>query len=111
MNTGLSRRTFINSLAALPLLPWTPATELQPMQQVSQLPIRVSTLNHVSFGCADLRRTVEWYGRVFGMPVHAFQDYAGGQTVVRVGSGPSYIALSQEKAGTNRQADTLPHFC
>jgi catechol 2,3-dioxygenase-like lactoylglutathione lyase family enzyme len=45
------------------------------------------------------------------MPVHAFQDYSGGQTVVRVGSGPSYIALSQKKPGSSQAPPELPHFC
>jgi catechol 2,3-dioxygenase-like lactoylglutathione lyase family enzyme len=72
----------------------------------------VSTLNHVSFGCADLRTTVQWFGRVFGMAVHAFQDYQGGQTVLRVGGGPSYMALSQRSARAGGQAPMrFPHFC
>jgi catechol 2,3-dioxygenase-like lactoylglutathione lyase family enzyme len=45
------------------------------------------------------------------MPVHAFQDYSGGQTDVRVGSGPSYIALSQQKSGGSQPPAELPHFC
>ena len=63
----------------------------------SQLPVRVSTLNHVSFGCADLERTVAWYERVLGIPRYAFQDYSGGQTVLRVGTTdePAYMALSR----------------
>jgi len=84
----------------------------QAKRQDSQLPVRVSTLNHVSFGCADLRRTVEWYGRVFGMPVHAFQDYAGGQTVLRIGNGPAYMALSQLNPNSiGRPPSRRPHFC
>jgi catechol 2,3-dioxygenase-like lactoylglutathione lyase family enzyme len=72
----------------------------------------VSTLNHVSFGCADLKSTVEWYGRVFGMAVHAFQDYAGGQTVVRIGDGPAYMALSRRNPNSNGQPSSRrPHFC
>jgi len=46
------------------------------------------------------------------MPVHAFQDYGGGQTVVRVGNGPAYVALSQRNAKTIGQPPSrLPHFC
>jgi catechol 2,3-dioxygenase-like lactoylglutathione lyase family enzyme len=79
----------------------------------SALPIRVSTLNHVSFGCEDLRTTVAWYERVLGIPRHAFQDYGGGQTVLRVSDDPpAYMALSQ------RSPDSLPvvtarrpHYC
>lgn len=79
----------------------------------SSLPIRVSTLNHVSFGCADLRSTVEWYERVLAIPRHAFQDYGGGQTVLRVSEDPpAYMALSQ-RSPESLQVVTArrPHFC
>lgn len=107
------RRHFLISLLAAGL--WRPRAamgQLQSKRQDSHLPVRVSTLNHVSFGCADLRSTVQWYGRVFGMPVHAFQDYGGGQTVVRIGAGPAYIALSQRNPESiGRPPSRLPHFC
>src|SRR5262249_5590246 len=78
----------------------------------SLLPVRVTTLNHVSFACADLQNTVQWFGRVFGMAVHAFQDYGGGQTVVRIGAGPAYMALSQRNSKTiGLPPSRLPHFC
>jgi catechol 2,3-dioxygenase-like lactoylglutathione lyase family enzyme len=80
------------------------------------LPVRVLTINHVSFSCDDLTRTVEWYERVLGIPRHAFQDYLGGglgQTVLR-GSvdPPAYMALSQrspQQIGVPRTG--RPHFC
>jgi catechol 2,3-dioxygenase-like lactoylglutathione lyase family enzyme len=98
------------SLLAMGL--WPPRTgESQSKPQNSMLPIRVSTLNHVSFGCADLKASVEWYGRVFGLPVHAFQDYGSGQTVVRVGSGPAYMALSQRNTNNKQPPTRRPHFC
>ena len=79
----------------------------------SALPIRVSTLNHVSFGCADLQRTVAWYERVLGVPRHAFQDYGGGQTVLRLASDPpAYMALSQRSPESFAAPPTRrPHFC
>ena len=79
----------------------------------SALPIRVSTLNHVSFGCADLRSTVAWYEKVLAIPRHAFQDYGGGQTVLRVAKDPpAYMALSQ-RSPESLQAPPArrPHFC
>jgi catechol 2,3-dioxygenase-like lactoylglutathione lyase family enzyme len=109
----LPRRQFVISLLATGL--WRPRAAiagLQSNRQGSALPIRVSTLNHVSFGCDDVGSTVEWYGRVFGLAVHAFQDYGGGQTVVRIGDGPAYMALSQRNAKSIGQIPTrLPHFC
>ena len=100
------RRRFLFSLLAIAM------PRLQSNRTASVLPIRVSTLNHVSFGCDDLKATVQWYGRVFGMAIHAFQDYGGGQTVLRIGDGPAYVALNQKNAKTIGQPPTrLPHFC
>ena len=107
------RRHFLTSLLAAGL--WRPRSamaRLQSNRRDSVLPIRVSTLNHVSFGCDDVKSTVRWYGRVFGMAVHAFQDYGGGQTVLRIGDGPAYTALSQRNAnGIGQPPTRLPHFC
>ncbi len=82
----------------------------------SLLPVRVLTLNHVSFGCADLAYTVAWYERVLGIPRHAHQDYLGGgqgQTVLRASiDPPAYMALSQRSAQSAGAAPTRrPHFC
>jgi catechol 2,3-dioxygenase-like lactoylglutathione lyase family enzyme len=110
----LPRRDFLTALLAPAILPPVAAAGLQARRQVSVLPIRVLTLNHVSFGCADQKATVGWFGRVFGLPVHAFQDYSGGQTVVRVGEGPqpSYMALSQRgKNSIGQTPNRRPHFC
>ena len=109
----MPRRQVLTSLLAAGL--WRPGAasgRLQSKRPDSQLPVRVSTLNHVSFGCADLRGTVQWSGRVFGMAVHAFQDYGGGQTVVRIGDGPAYMALSQRNPNSSGQSPSRrPHFC
>ena len=107
----LPRRDFFTALLAPAILPRVVMAGAQSGRE-SGLPIRVLTLNHVSFGCADLKATVGWFGRVFGLPVHAFQDYSGGQTVVRVGDGPSYMALSQRNKNTIGQPpNRRPHFC
>ena len=107
------RRQFLISLLAAGLSqPRISIAQSQSNGKGSQLPVRVSTLNHVSFGCADLRSTVRWYGRVFGMAVHAFQDYGGGQTVLRIGNGPAYVALSpRDTKAAGQPPARLPHFC
>src|SRR3989449_9715366 len=98
------RRHLLLSLLAPGLLRPQPAPAgPQSKNKESQLPVHVSTLNHVSFGCADLKSTVRWYGRVLGMAVHAFQDYGGGQTVLRVGHGPGHVALSRPDAKRSGQ--------
>src|SRR5438552_14460183 len=106
------RHLLVSLLAAGLLRPHPAPAGSQSKSKESQLPVRVSTLNHVSFGCADLKSTVQWYGRVFGLAVHAFQDYGGGQTVVRIGDGPAYMALSQRNPNSVGQPPSRrPHFC
>ena len=108
----LPRRDFLAAIAAPALAPSAALGGIQARLQGSVLPIRVLSLNHVSFGCADLKATVAWFGQVFGLPVHAFQDYGSGQTVVRVGDGPAYMALSQRNKNSIGQApNRRPHFC
>jgi len=112
MARQVSRRQVLGSLLALGFSRSSLVAEAQSKRQNSLLPVRVSTINHVSFGCADVRASVRWYGRVFGMAVHAFQDYRGGQTVLRVGDGPSYMALSQlDPKNAGKPPSRLPHFC
>ena len=108
----LPRRDFLTALLVPAVLPRRGMAPAQAGRQETVLPIRVLTLNHVSFGCVDLKATVAWFGRVFDLPVHAFQDYSGGQTVVRVGDGPAYMALSQRNKNSIGQPPTRrPHFC
>ena len=107
--------TLARPAAALagPLAGLVPTLPHQGTAADSALPIRVSTLNHVSFGCADLRATVAWYEKVLAIPRHAFQDYGGGQTVLRVAKDPpAYMALSQRSPETLQAPPTRrPHFC
>ena len=116
----ISRRDLLLSFLAAAMwrphslegLAWPPDAALQ-----DHLPVRVLTLNHVSFGCIDLAETVAWYERVLGIPRHAFQDYLGGglgQTVLRVGiDPPAYMALSQRDPVSPGGAPPTrrPHFC
>ena len=87
----ITRRDLLLSLLAAVI--WKPGRAVaqprvrRPSSQ-DYLPVRVSTLNHVTFGCADLASTVAWYERVLGIPRYAFQDYGGGQTVLRIGRAP-----------------------
>ncbi len=106
------RRSFLHSVIAAPIL--APLARIGPAraQIRDPLPVKVSTLNHVSFGCADLPSTVAWYEKVLGVPRHAFQDYAGGQTVLRVGiDPPAYLALSQRDSESLSPPTRRPHFC
>ena len=105
----ISRRDLL--LSAVAAMAWQGRLDAQSAR--SHLPVRVLTLNHVSFGCADLARTVAWFEKVLGIPRHAFQDYGSGQTVLRAGiDPPAYMALSQRRPeSVNAPPTRLPHFC
>lgn len=51
--------------------------------------VRAERLNHIAFFVTDVKRTVEWYQRFFGMPVQFRPEGA----VLRLASGPEFIAL------------------
>lgn len=114
----ISRRDLLLSLAAagvaLPRAVTGQSPVGRPLQSV--LPVRVLTLNHVSFGCDDVQQTIAWYAKVLGIPRHAFQDYAGGgagQQVLRSSiDPPAYMALTQKAAAQIGVPSTgRPHFC
>jgi catechol 2,3-dioxygenase-like lactoylglutathione lyase family enzyme len=115
--TPLSRRDLLLSLAALGLGRPLAGEELGVLERLQTvLPVRVLTLNHVSFSCDDMAATIAWYDRVLGIPRHAFQDYGGGgagQQVLRASvDPPAYMALSQRGPQQIGQPRTgRPHFC
>src|SRR2546426_8298975 len=92
------RHLLVSLLAAGLLRPHPAPAGSQSKSKESQLPVHVSTLNHVSFGCADLKSTVRWYGRVLGMAVHAFPAYGGGPNGLIAGDGPAHGRTLQPDA-------------
>src|SRR5688572_19804451 len=112
----ISRRNVLLSLAAAPLAGLGSTGVDWRARAQSVLPVRVLTLNHVSFSCDDMQRTIAWYARVLGIPRHAFQDYGGngaGQQVLRSSiDPPAYMALTQKSPQQIGQPRTgRPHFC
>ena len=51
--------------------------------------VRPERLNHIAFFASDVKRTVEWYQRFFGMPVQFRPEGA----VLQFGDGPEFIAI------------------
>jgi hypothetical protein len=51
--------------------------------------IRPARLNHIAFFASDVKSTVEWYQRFFGLPVQFRPDGA----ILRLGEGPEFIAI------------------
>ena len=113
----ISRRELLLALAAMGVARPPGAAGFDSIQQAqSVLPVRVLTLNHISFSCDDINATIAWYDRVLGIPEHAFQDYlggGGGQRVLRASiDPPAYMALTQRQPAQIGQPRTgRPHFC
>jgi catechol 2,3-dioxygenase-like lactoylglutathione lyase family enzyme len=67
-------------------------------------PIVARDVNHVTLTVTDPKRSLEFYQRVFGLPIVARQ---GPIPILRIGKGPSFIALSGGPAATPR----IDHVC
>jgi catechol 2,3-dioxygenase-like lactoylglutathione lyase family enzyme len=73
-------------------------------QTGSKPPLVTREMNHVTLAVSDPKRSLEFYQRVFGLPVVATQ---GPIPIMRVGRGPAFIALSS--AGTG--SPLIHHVC
>lgn len=90
MTIHIDRRGFLASLPALALAPRV-APQAKPQ-------IKTRGINHVTLIVADLKRSVDFYQGLFGMPVQA---RAGSTDVaLRIGSGPQHLALSSDADAT-----------
>jgi catechol 2,3-dioxygenase-like lactoylglutathione lyase family enzyme len=97
MAFSLSRRDLLLSLPAL-------AMARRVLAQATDPPIRVRALNHMTLAVSDPQRSVKFYQGLFGMPIQARQ---GATTLLRIGSGPQFLAVSA--AGS--AAPAINHFC
>jgi catechol 2,3-dioxygenase-like lactoylglutathione lyase family enzyme len=84
----MTRRDFVHGLAAFAL--FQRAARAQPPDRPV---IRPKTLNHVAFFASDVRRTAAWYQELFGFAVQFRTDGSEPVAVLRIGSGPEFIAL------------------
>lgn len=95
----MDRRSF---LASLPVLTFGPRL----LAQAGTSQLKVRGINHVTIRVPDLRRSVDFYQTVFGMPIAARQ---GTTTIsLRIGSGPQALGISQAAAGASA---TIDHYC
>ena len=85
----IDRRSFLLSLPVLANAP-------RVLAQASGSSIPLRALNHVGLSVSDPQRSVEFYQRLFGMPIQARQ---GATTVLRIGDGPQFLAVSGTGAG------------
>jgi len=96
-DTRITRRSLLLALPAVAM-----ARSVLTAQGASTLKIRA--FNHMTLSVSDPKRSLEFYQGLFGMPVHAHQ---GATTLLRVGDGPQFIAVSA--AGQN--AVGINHYC
>ena len=96
---GISRRQMLLSLPALAMAPRAFAQGTNP-------PIRARGINHVTLYVSDVKRSVDFYQGLFGMPVISRQGPAGAVNL-RIGSGPQFLGLNS--AGSN--APNINHIC
>jgi catechol 2,3-dioxygenase-like lactoylglutathione lyase family enzyme len=95
----LDRRDFLKSL---PMLAAAPRLLAQPAG-APLIPVRA--LNHMTLSVSDPKRSLDFYQGLFGMPIQARQ---GQTTLLRIGAGPQFLALSG--AGANGKP-SINHFC
>src|SRR2546428_3895487 len=102
----ISRRELLLSLPALTIAP-------RAFAQAGSAPIRVRGLNHVTLSVSDVKRSVDFYQGLFGMPVLSRE---GPTTNLRLGAGPQFLGIAAADANAPRihplclaAADFTPH--
>jgi catechol 2,3-dioxygenase-like lactoylglutathione lyase family enzyme len=98
MLTSIDRRSFLAALPALALAPRI-AAQVAPRAQ-----FRVNGLSQITLTVSDVKRSLEFYQGLFGMPVQARQ---GSTVLLRIGNGPRFLALRQAAAGERPSISAL----
>jgi catechol 2,3-dioxygenase-like lactoylglutathione lyase family enzyme len=98
MPASIDRRSFLAALPALALSPGVAA------QAPSRAPFRVNGLSQLTLTVSDVKRSLEFYQGLFGMPVQARQ---GSTILLRIGSGPRFLALRPAAAGERPSISAL----
>jgi len=96
--THISRRHMLLSLPGLMMAP-------RLFAQASKPSIPIKGINHVTLYVSDVKRSVDFYQGLFGMPVISRQGTTNAN--LRIGAGPQFLGLSS--AGAN--APNINHIC
>ena len=96
--TTLDRRSF---LATLPALAMTPRVLAQAPAPPA---FRVNGLSQITLTVSDVARSLQFYQGLFGMPIQARQ---GSTVLLRIGSGPRFLALKQAAGGEQPSISAL----
>jgi catechol 2,3-dioxygenase-like lactoylglutathione lyase family enzyme len=94
---GISRRSLLLSVPAL-------AAASHASGQTANSPIPVRGINHVTLLVSDVKRSVDFYQGLFGMPVISRQ---GAATNLRIGNGPQFLGVAPSGANPPK----IDHFC
>ena len=97
-----NRRAFVSSLTSLGLGFGLGSTGL--FAAPNSPPIPVSAINHMTIAVSNPAASLEWYQRLFGMPIAARQ---GSTTVLQVGDGPQFMAIGGRPSRNPR----ITHYC
>jgi catechol 2,3-dioxygenase-like lactoylglutathione lyase family enzyme len=89
MMSTIRRRDFLFSVPALALAP-------RFLGQAAKPAIQVKGLSSFVLSVSDMKRSIDFYQGLFGMPIQARQ---GDNVLLRIGKGPQYMMLVP--AGTN----------
>src|SRR5579862_2729290 len=97
-NLALSRRNFLVSLPGF-------AMAGSAFAQAVTAPIRVRGINHATLAVSDVKRSMDFYQGLFGMPVINRQGTTS--AALQIGSGPQHLGISA--AGST--APRIDHLC
>ncbi len=73
-------------------------------QVPARAPFRVNGLSQITLTVSDVKRSLEFYQGLFGMPVQTRQ---GSTVLLRIGNGPRFLALRQAAAGERPSISAL----
>ncbi len=90
--SALTRRELLLSLPGLAV-----ATRL--LAQTAPQPLRVRGLSQVTLAVSDIDRSLAFYQGLFGLPIQARH---GSAVLLRLGSGPRFVALTEAGAAPPR---------
>src|SRR5215471_9181733 len=85
----MNRRDLLLSLPAFALAP-------RFLAQAGKPTIQAKALNQFTLLVSDVKRSVDWYQGLFGMPIQTRQ---GSTVLLRIGNGPQFLAIAP--AGSN----------
>jgi catechol 2,3-dioxygenase-like lactoylglutathione lyase family enzyme len=98
MEPQITRRNLLVSLPA-------GALASRARAQANKPSIPVTGLSHMTLSVSDPQRSLQFYQGLFGMPIQAHQ---GQTTILRIGPGPQFVALS--RVGPNGKPG-INHWC